>query len=247
MRIGPWWIQPYTVRVMLGGVLAIGWLVWRAPAYAMPRRDVTAWLWSLGLITVFGGRVGYVLENWGYFTQNPHQIWQLDAVGGLCGEAALFGAIVCTWGWATLSHVSPVIILTWLTPAILLTIAGAWWGCLAIGCAWGREVPFTVAESNNLVAQLPDIYHSIRFRYAVQVFGIAWAIVMWIFSVGLKRYGDIILGIYLLGAALLTLLRGDPVPEIQAIRIDTLVYILLAFWLFWTGITQRKKPSFSPT
>lgn len=246
MQIGPWWIQPYTLRIMLGIILSLAWLGWRAPAHTMPRRDAGLWLWSLGLATVCCGRIGYVLINWPYFVQNTQQIWALHSVGGLHAESAFLGALLCTWGWAKLTHRNPVTLFTWLTPAILATAAAAWWGCLTIGCAWGREVSITEAAGQLWTAQLPDLYHFVRFRYAVQGMGIVLALGLLAFTLSFKRYADSTLMAYCIGAAFLTLLRADPVPTIQSLRLDTLLNGLLAVWLTLEKVAQRNKPSLSP-
>ncbi len=238
MRIGSLWIHPYTLRLSLGVLLGAAWLIWRAPRWGVSRAAIPALLWMLLASTLLLGRLGYVLGNPLYFSQNPGAILALGRVGGLYGGSAFVGGLLAAMWFVRRVHLPLARLLTWLTPAVLLTAAGAWWGCAAAGCAWGQDAVTPVW----LIAETRDLYGLLASRYATATLGMGWALLMVGAAVALGRCGGAALALYWVGEAALTTLRADPVPLWGAYRVDTLLSLTLAacLWcVFWIGRPQR--------
>lgn len=240
MRIGPWWFQPYTLRIILGVFAALIWVWWCAPQLGFARSEVITWLWGTVFAAIVCGRLGYVVGNRSYFAQNPQTVVRLRQVGGLNGSSAFMGGLCIAGAWALVTHRRFAEVLALLTPATLWVAGGAWWGCLDVGCAWGCEVPSFQAAKQWWVVQAPDIYHHIVSRYAVQSLGLILAVILGVLGAILKRKASLALCLYFLGSAGLTLLRADPVPRIGQMRIDFLQDVILALLLLWAVVNGGK-------
>ena len=228
MRVGFWWISIYTLKVVAGTLVAGLWLWKRASCTGFDRRTMRCWIWSVALAALIGGRVGYALGNTAYFAQHPALLVRLNRVGGLHGGSAMIGALLVVELWAAVKRRPAAAIVSFLSPAALFVAAGAWWGCIDAGCAWGRESLVTVGSTRLMTTLLPDVYQTATLRYAVQPIGAAWALVLALLAAALERYGGLALALYWLGSAGLTLLRADPVPKWGDIRLDTVLDLVLA-------------------
>ncbi|MGC9396066.1 MAG: prolipoprotein diacylglyceryl transferase family protein [Anaerolineae bacterium] len=228
MRVGFWWISVYTLRVAAGTLVAGLWLWQRASRTGFDRRTLRFWIWGVALAALIAGRVGYTLGNTAYFTQHPVLLLRLDRVGGLHGGSAMIGALLAAGLWAAAKRHSVITIVNFLSPAVLFVAAGAWWGCVDAGCAWGREPLLAVGGTRWATALLPDIYQTTTLRYAVQPIGAVWALILALLAVALEKHRELALALYWLGAAGLTLLRADPVPKWGDVRLDTVLDLALA-------------------
>jgi len=229
MQIGSWFIREYTLRVLSGllpGVIWV-WGVGRRQGY--PSQQLTILLWATLLGGVLGGRLGYGAQNAAYFTQNPGDFILLWRVGGLDGSGAWLGGLAAATVYAWYTRTPAREILQLLVPLALLLSAGAWWGCEYTGCAWGREVS-SVAESWQrwLIRELPDLYHTLAPRYAIQLLAAGWALGLTGILALWRGHSLTILALYLAGLSALTLLRADPALSIGNLRLDTIVYGALA-------------------
>ncbi|HNT75564.1 MAG TPA: prolipoprotein diacylglyceryl transferase [Anaerolineae bacterium] len=235
MRIGPWWIELYTLRILcgaLGGLLCL-WL--RAPAWGLSRRVAGGWLWGVALAALLCGRGGYVLGHHVYFNQHPQAILRLEDVGGLHGGTALIGSLLVVWLWARVSQRTFNELLAWLSPAILLFAAGAWWGCASVGCAWGHPTAMPLEQRSSwFVTQAPDLYHNVASRYAVQNLGSLCAFLSAGIALTTHSKAPASLALYELASGALTFLRADEVPLIAGLRIDTLQDIGIAWVILWS-------------
>lgn len=232
MRIGPWWIHQYTLKVTSGVLVALFVLWWRAPRLGIARERLLKWVWILAIVAFFCGRVGYAFGNAVYFSDNPAALFRLRQVGGLHGSSALAGGLLVAWIWARLTSVRFRTMLDFLVPAMLCIAAGAWWGCAGVGCAWGREVFVVSGWLRWFVAELPDIYRTIEPRYAVQIIGAVWALMLAVLAVALRESGAMVFGVYLLGTAGLTFLRADVVPQLGSLCSDLIMDLVLAGLVF---------------
>lgn len=227
MCIRPWWIHPYTLKVSCGVLVALLVLWWRAPRYKIERRRLFPWLWAVMALALLGGRAGYVVGHWAYFVRHPLAFFQLDQVGGLHGGSALAGGLIAAWLWARAGAWRLRTVLDFLSPAVLCVAASAWWGCLGVGCAWGREVLVAAGWQQWLVAELPDIYRTVVPRYAVQPIGAVWALTLAAFASVRRDWGAVALDAYVLGTAGLTFLRADVVPQLVHLRSDFVLDLVL--------------------
>jgi len=174
------------------------------------------------------GRLGYALGNTTYFVQHPALLLRLDRVGGVHGGSAMIGALLAVGLWATVKRHPVSMIVSFLTPAVLFVAAGAWWGCIDAGCAWGRETTAAMGSAHRLTALLPDVYRTVTLRYAVQPVGAASALILALLAIVLGKHGGLALALYWFGSAGLTLLRADPVPRWGDVRLDTVLDLALA-------------------
>ena len=242
MRIGLWWIHPYTLKVALGSLFALFVLWWRAPRFKLSRHRLFMWMWFFAVVAILGGRLGYVVGNTPFFVEHPAAIFQLDQIGGLHGGSALASVLCVAWFWARRTSVRLRAVLDFLAPAVLCIAASAWWGCAGVGCAWGQEVFAASAWQRWIVAELPDIYRAIEPRYVVQRIGAIWALVLACVAGMRGEWGRIALMAYLLGAAGLTFLRADPVPQFGTLRSDLMLDMALAGTVF-AAILLDVRPS----
>lgn len=239
MHVGPWWIEVYTWRVLIGAVAGLICLWRRAPTYELTRRVAGGWLWGIAVVALVCGRIGYILGHRLYFEQHPQEALRLWAVGGLHGGTALTGSLFVVWLWARVSRRTFSSLLSWLAPAILLIAAGAWWGCGSVGCAWGRATAPSLGARSWFVTQSADIYHHVVSRYAVQNLGALCAFLLAIVALLARSRAAVALALYVLAAGALTFLRADAVPLIAGLRVDSLQDIGLAWLLLLSLATQR--------
>lgn len=223
MRIGPWQLQPYSLRLGWGVLAGLIWLWGAAPRYGLRRDQSVALLWSVVGGALLMGRMGYVAGNFSYFAQHPWAVVQVGAAGGIHGGSAWAGGLAALLLWSCRRPAARQAALGLVTPAALAVAAGAWWGCAEAGCAWGREVASVPAWARWTVVSAPDLYHLVAQRYAVQGAAALWAVGLIPLAVVLKRRGAWAAVLYLVGEAALTWWRADPVPLVGRWRAD--------FWL----------------
>ena len=244
MRIGFWWISVYTLKVAAGALIAGLWLWQRAPHPGFDRRTMRFWICGVAMAALIGGRIGYALGNVAYFAQHPALLLRLDRVGGLHGGSAMIGALLVVGLWSAVVRQPVSAIVRFLSPAVLVVAAGAWWGCVDAGCAWGRE---TLAADGVrwFAALLPDIYQVVTLRYAVQPLGAVWALLLALLAAVWRRHSGLALALYWLGSAGLTLLRADPVPMMTVpargnMRLDTVLNLALAMGIALLTLIKTK-------
>ncbi len=246
MRIGLWWVDTYTLRILVAGAVALAWLGWWSRRHAGHRLSTESLGWGIAGVTavaLFAGRAGFILLNLDYFRQHPGAVLRLKQVAGIDDIGAMIGALAALGVWAArqgqgLTFYS---LLSQLAPAGLWTAAGMWWARQGIGEAWGR-----VASSEGswtwLATQSPDLYHTVALRYAVQTLGMGWAALMALLAWLWGPNGVLAIALYLAGAAALTLLRGDQVPLLWGIRVDTVLYAGLALALTaYSGVALSRR------
>ncbi len=241
MRVGPWGIEVYTLRVWVGAAAGLICLWRRAPTYALSRRVAGGWLWGIAIAALVCGRIGYILGHRLYFDQHPQEALRLWQVGGLHGGTALAGGLLVVWLWARVSRRTFSDLLSWLAPAILLFAAGAWWGCGNVGCAWGTATAPSLTARSWFVTQSADIYRHVLSRYAVQTMGALCAFLLAIVALLARSRAAVALALYELASGALTFLRADAVPLIAGLRVDSLQDIGLA-WLILLSIATQRAP-----
>ena len=245
MRIGPWWLHPYTLKISFGVLVALLVLWWHAPRYGIERYRLLKWMWMLAIVAILSGRLGYVLGNYAYFAQNPTVIFRPDRVGGLHSGSAMAGGLLFAWIWARAMALRFQTVLDFLAPAALCVAAGAWWGCVDVGCAWGWESPLALGWKHWFVAELPDIYRTVAPRYAVQTLGAIWALTLAVLAGGRREWGGVIFGVYLSGSAGLTFLRADTVPHLGPLRSDIVLDLTLAAVVLASVVWRRSRTQIS--
>lgn len=227
---GPFLYYSYTVAMGLGLLAGVGLTAWRARERA-DGGDEGSWL--DGVIVALaaalaGGRIVYVAVNWDYFQGNAAESWFVFR-GGLSYHGGLLAGLAALALWARWRGRSFRRIGGLLAPGGALWSAFGWLACWLEGCAYGRETFI-----GPLAGDLPDSYGIYAVRYQTQLLGVVFSAlalgVLWRARRELPAAGVFWLGLALLsgGRFVVTLLRGDPVPMVGAIRADTLLDAVLA-------------------
>lgn len=253
LTIGQWRISTYTVLLDLG--LILGLLL----TYLEGRRlvgdgelalDLGLWIVLAGIV---GGRVAYVLANWGAFSEDwsrALRIWEGGLsfhgaylagmlvlalasmrLGGKAGDRGLgaTGAAFAFWRLADL-----------VTMGLATAVTFGWAACLLGGCAYGR-----VGEGfGHLI--LPDLYGVEAPRFATQLVALAYSLVLWA-GLWLLRGRWPFPGasflmfalLYFAGMFFLGFTRGDEALQVGPWRLTQIFDLALAvcagmgLWILW--------------
>lgn len=239
-RLGPYLIYSYTIFIGLGILAALGVAAWQERQRPLPGWfDAALAVLVVGLI---GGRLGFVLANWGYFGPRPSLIWQVWQ-GGHAYHGALLGGAFGLWLWCAYRKRPCAPYADLFAPGLALGSAFGWLACWLHGCAYGRETFL-----GPLALDAPDEFGIFAVRYAVQLLGLVWSLLVFLLAwrlVGKRPSGQLfwlILALLSLGRVAFSLLRGDPVPLWLGVRadliIDSTLVLLSLIMLQWS----RKKP-----
>ena len=170
--IGPLQLQTFSLALALAILLSAAVALRQRPGPPGAVIDVCL----LALVTgLLAARSGHILLHAAHFSVVPEDIWRLGS-GGLEWHSALAGALGGLWLGARWRRVDRRALLDSLAPALALLTLGAWRGCAAAGCAYGREVDTLANHSALLVAELPDIYAIHAPRYNTPLMGLLLAL-----------------------------------------------------------------------
>ena len=146
--VGP--VQVRWYGLLIAAAFLPGWWLARADLRGSGIRpdqlaDATLWAIPLGLA---GARLGYVVQNLGYFARHPQEVWQTWQ-GGLSIHGALAGVAVAVALFARARRVSAVALADVAAPSVLLGQAIGRWGNFFNGellgyptdVPWGIYVP----------------------------------------------------------------------------------------------------------
>jgi phosphatidylglycerol:prolipoprotein diacylglycerol transferase len=171
-------ISTYTVLLDLGLILGLA-LTYLEGKRRLGRGDTAldVGLWCI-IGGIIGGRIGYVLANWSTFSEDwtrAVRIWE----GGLAFHGAFLGGLLVLAVFSLLQRPDERYISFWklgdlVTPGLALGITFGWAACLLGGCAYG------VLGEGLGYAILPDLYGVTAPRYATQVVGLAFALVLFV-------------------------------------------------------------------
>lgn len=248
--IGKTAIPTYTVLLDLGLILGL------VLTYLEGKRklqDGTLAL-DLGLWVVVGGivgaRIAYVAANWNVFGQDPVRILRIWE-GGLSFHGAVLGGLLVMFFFSLLHEQGPDAVSFWelgdvLTSGLSLGIAFGWAACLMGGCAYGM-----LGEGFGTMI-LPDIFGVEAPRYATQVAGLTFSLLLfagfWLLRDRWPFPGASFLMFTLLyfgGLFLLDFTRGDEAIYAGPWRLTQLLNLVLALAaavglliLWWQDRTQ---------
>lgn len=219
-------ISTYTFLIDLGVLATLAWLWWRAAEY---QRSGTRWLDAglSGLVGgLAGGRLAFALNNWAYFQNHFGELFRFWE-GGYEWYGATLGAILCVVLYCYWKKESFWEILEELALPSLVLFALHWLGCAASACASGLAVPPGVLP---FALNLPDLYGVILPRWPAQYIGFAFTMIALVYLVtqrekSFPRGFRFALAFTLMAviAFSITLIRGDDMPKVGTIRLDTLM------------------------
>ncbi|MCA9959793.1 MAG: prolipoprotein diacylglyceryl transferase [Anaerolineales bacterium] len=234
-RYGPFLLYGYTAALYVGilsGLLLTAWRVTRSPDKALATVWFDAFLLCLAMALI-GGRVGFVIGEWGYFQERLPLAWRIWQ-GGLSYHGALLGGLLGLVLWAGVRKRPLWPLLDLFTPAFVLLHMFGWLACWYEGCAYGHE---TILHGSPwldwLAASLPDQFGIFALRYQTQLLGGMGAVLVGLL---LWRRGHhetpgitflLALGLLSLTRLPLAVWRGDTVPLLAGVRLDMALDILL--------------------
>jgi phosphatidylglycerol:prolipoprotein diacylglycerol transferase len=179
--------------------------------------------WNLGIVVVLAGIVGakilYIVNDWGYYTAHPGEIFSFSTLqaGGVFSGGFIAAAVAAAWYLR--KHHMPAL-ATWdaFAPGLALGHAIGRVGCFAAGCCYGKPTNhFWGVTFKNPLAQtwvgtplgIP-LEPTQLFESAVELAN--FFVLMWLFKH--KKFDGQVLGAYLFlyGVArfFLEFLRDDP-------------------------------------
>lgn len=223
-------VQIYSLFLALGACLGLAWAAWRAgPKKAM--RLVEAGMWAL-LGALIGGRALYVAVSWLYYKDHLLESLQFFR-GGLGWPGALAGGLLALAGYAALTRTSLAELADDLAPLLATLSVGAWLGCWAAGCAYGR------LSNDWWSLPTPDEWGVVASRWPVQIVGalltVGWFALVERLAGAAKLQPGYRALLSLLGLSLILLaaawLRADPGFSWNGMRLEAwaaLAYSLLA-------------------
>lgn len=230
-RMGPFLIYSYTVVLGLGILAATGLTGWLAQ-----KQQIEKWFDAVLVCLIFGligGRFGFVLANWDYFQNHNSSITKLWQ-GGYSYFGALAAGLLGLWLWAKFwqgkrllrqaQYTSFATYTDLLAPGFALLCAFGWLACWFEGCAYGLETTI-----GFFAADLPDEFGIFAVRYQTQMIGLVWSLLVFAFAMLTRtrwHTGQLFwltLGLLSLGNIGISLLRGDPVPMVNSMRLDLII------------------------
>lgn len=250
-HIGPITLRTYTLLLDLAILLGLGGLTWEGWRLDdEPGRWLDVGLWTLAA-GVLGGRLVHVAIHWEYFSGHMDgilAIWQ----GGLSWQGAVLVGLAalmfsCTRYGVNFRTVS-------LSLAVLLPIGAilADIGCMAAGCAHGREVTSLAGYPPFIAYELPDLYGIVAPRFQTQLFGVVLHLLLLILAIALLKmprvsYATfwIVLALSGLGTFVIDYYRGDPVPMVGSLRLDQ-VFDLVVALVCAAGFTTWRRQTHPP-
>ncbi len=253
IELGPITLHSYGVLVATGILLAL-WLARRqAPRMGLDPDQV----WNLGIYMVLGGLVGaklwYILENTGYYTENPRALFSLDtlqAAGVWYG--GLLSALLVLVIYVRRAKMSFLALSDTFAAPLALGHGIGRLGCFSAGCCWGKPttlawgVTFTSEYAADTVGTPLGVALHPTQLYEATTELLAFAFLLWL---GTRRsFRGQVFAAYLIwyGVARGTIefFRGDPGRtqlfggEVSLMQIVSLGLILLGALLWRLGSRQ---------
>lgn len=144
-KIGPIPIRSFGVMLIIGFLVGYWVAKRRAPRFGVdPSKVADVAVFAL-LAGVIGARIGWVVQDLGYYTKNPIEILRLTE-GGMTSYGGILFGFVAVWAFCKRAGISLASMLDVLAvPALILHGFGRI-GCFLNGCCYGSpcELPWAV-------------------------------------------------------------------------------------------------------
>lgn len=242
--IWKWPVTPYSLLMMLGIFIGFAIFAWFGGKRWGIDKALDAIIWGMigGLVL---GRLGFVVANWEYFSDNFKETWQLWK-GGIAFSTALVGGLITLSLFAHFQRLNLMELLDLASLSLAPAQALGWWACHIAGFAYGKE------WKGFLSFFLPDVYGVKAYRFPSQATGAIWSILLSILLLILylktRRSGDVFLA-YILGYLpfdfSLRFLRGDIAKILgllepgQLVLICLFVFSLLLYFIYPRSSLER--------
>jgi prolipoprotein diacylglyceryltransferase len=224
MMFGRQWYT-YTLLLMFGALLTLVWLIYQAP---QGKRTATLDVFLAGLVgSVLLGRLNHVALQWQYFVDHVPEIRKIYEEGGLNWHGIVIGALFAMTLMAKIQKIEMQPLLNSLALLMPILVLIGWWACGTIGCAYGLPVARMADYPVGSTWAQPDIFGITEPRFATQLFGVLWSILLLMLALILHRknwLNDVRLWLILLlvsiGSFAIGFLRGDFSLMVYSLRIE---------------------------
>jgi len=235
-QIGPFTIYSY------GLMLVVAFLVGSSLAVRRARRkninpDIIFNLCFLAFISgIIGARFFYVLQNIGYYTENPLEIFMLQK-GGLVWFGGLIAGIGGAVFYLKFKKLSVYKILDLVVPYLALAQSIGRIGCLLNGCCFGKNSTWGIYFATHEATLIPtQIYSSLLL---LVIF-----IILRLLEERPHKAGEIVsayLILYSLKRFFIEFLRGDSNTIFLNLTLFQLISIVIFLSAFLNLIRIRKS------
>ncbi|MFU8773243.1 MAG: prolipoprotein diacylglyceryl transferase family protein [Anaerolineales bacterium] len=221
-------IYLFSLLMGLAAMIGLVGVAWKAPN-GEAHRYVDAGLWSL-VGALFGGRAGFVVINWEYFSAHLWESWQVY-LGGFSWAGALGGGLVALGLTAWLSKAALGELALGMLPLLASLSIGSWLTCWLTGCAYGPPAGSWWGIPSR------DEWGEVALRLPVQLIGALLTLsLFWLLDWGRgffkspgQAFSAALLGFSVIMLAT-SLIRADVLPEWLGMRVD--IWAASAFTLF---------------
>ena len=218
-QIGSFYLPTYGVLVAAGVLIGLWISVRNSEKQGINGDDA----WNLGIIMVLSGIIGakvlYVINDWGYYSAHPGEIFSIATLqaGGVFSGGLIASFLAAAW-YIRRHHLPALRICDAFAPGLALGHAIGRLGCFAAGCCYGKETHhwWGVTFTNHLANEITGTPLHVPLE-PTQLFESAVELANFIFLMWLlkrRKFDGQVFGAFLFiyGVArfFLEFLRGDP-------------------------------------
>ncbi len=214
-QIGPFEIRWYSLAILAAVVAAVAITAYRARKKGIaPDETYTLAVWVIAA-GIIGARLFHVIDHFGYYSQHPGQILQIQQ-GGLAIWGALVGGALAAVIYDRVRHIPIGRFFDAVTPALLVAQIIGRFGCIVNGDAYGglTTLPWGFIYTNPNAMIPPQLFGVPTQPYPV--YEMIWnglsLLIIWRLGRSFKRDGMLFLtylSLYSLGRFLLTFVRQE--------------------------------------
>lgn len=204
-RIGSFPVHSFGVMMVLAFFAGLLIARKRASRYGVAQNELTDLVFWVLIFGILGARLLFIVQEWGYFSKNPRELFSLQFAGLTSFGGILAGILVIVF-FAKKRNRPVVAYLDLLAPGMLIGQAVGRLGCLLNGCCLGGVCPpglvWGVRSAEYERAHPGSIlhFHPAQVYEALMLVGML-VLLLWLEKRGLRRGQVYALGLFFLGLA----------------------------------------------
>lgn len=240
------------VLAILGAICTILRLGRREGLDSSQLLDFSTWLL---LVALLGAKVLMVLSDWGYYRQNPGEIFSRSTflAGGVFYGGFIAAVLFAAW-YIRLHHLPFWKVVDVYAPAISLGLGIGRIGCFAAGCDYGKPTTsaWGVVFTNPIAHEVSGVPLGIPLYPTQPIMSLAslsiFAVLIWRYSKK-SRDGEIFvlyLALYAVARFFIEFLRGDEDRGFvfhHLLSTSQFIAILAFATAVWMALILRRKPA----